>query len=100
MADTAFRPLTDRVVRTTVVEVDRATLGRFADELRAQTPGCYRLVADLRDVTFIDAGGVRALLAAAQAMREAGGELAVRNPGGAVRRVLDILDLDHLLAPS
>src|SRR5215203_919090 len=56
MADTASRPLTDRVVRITVEEVDRATLGQFSAELDAQEPGCYCLVVDLRDVAFIDAG--------------------------------------------
>ncbi len=100
MADTAFRPLTDRVVRITVEEVDRATVGQFVEELAALEPGCYRLVVDLRDVAFIDAGGVRALLATATAMSVAGGTIALRNARSAVRRVLDVLDLNDLLAPA
>jgi anti-anti-sigma factor len=98
MADTAYRTLTDRIVRVTVEEIDRATADQFIRELTTHEPGPYCLVVDVRDVTFIDAAGVQALLAVAEEMRAAGGVIAVRRAGRAVRRILDLLGLNELLA--
>jgi anti-anti-sigma factor len=100
MADTASRPLTDRIVRVTVEEIDRATVDQFTRELTTHEPGPYCLVVDVRDVTFIDAGGVQALLTVAQDMWAVGGVIAVRRAGRAVRRILDLLGLSELLAPD
>ena len=100
MADTASRPLTDQIVRVTVEEIDRATVEQFIGEITAHDPGPYCLVVDVRDVSFIDARGVRALLEVADEMRAAGGVVAVRRAGRAVRRILDVLGLNELLAPD
>jgi anti-sigma B factor antagonist len=91
--------LADRHVRITVDEVDRATAERFAEELATHEPGAYCLVVDLAEVSFMDASGVAALLAVDRRMKDAGGVIALRNARSAVRRVLDVLDLKHLLAP-
>lgn len=92
-------PLADRHVRITVTEVDRATVEEFAFQLAEHEPGTYCLVVDLAEVSFIDAQGIRALLTVAQRMWGAGGALALRNPAPIVRRLLEVVDLEHLLAP-
>jgi anti-anti-sigma factor len=88
----------DRKVRITVDEVDRSSIGRFAGELQRHRPGAYCLVVDLRDVAFLDASGARVLAEVAEAMWAAGGAIALVNARSTVRRVLDVLDLNHLLA--
>jgi anti-sigma B factor antagonist len=49
-----------------------------------------RLVVDLSEVQFIDSSGLGALIALQQQAADAGGELALRSPSRAVRRVLDV----------
>ena len=49
-----------------------------------------RVVLDLSEVQFIDSSGLGALIAVHQNAADAGGELALRSPSDAVRRVLDI----------
>ncbi len=48
------------------------------------------LVVDLSSVTSIDSGGVGELVASAQRLKEAGGQLKVINPLDRVVRVLDV----------
>jgi hypothetical protein len=72
MADTASRPLADQIVRVTVEEIDRATVDRFIAEITAHDPGPYCLVVDVRDVTFIDARGVRSWRSPPRCVRRAG----------------------------
>jgi anti-anti-sigma factor len=72
-----------------------------ADELRrvvataAATPTVDTVAVDLGAVTFIDSGGVSALLSARLACSEAGVDLRVRK-GAAVDRMLDRLALGPL----
>jgi anti-anti-sigma factor len=49
-----------------------------------------KLVVDLSQVQFIDSSGLGGLIALQQAARDADGELALRDPSPAVRRVLDV----------
>ncbi|MDX6556155.1 MAG: anti-sigma factor antagonist [Miltoncostaeaceae bacterium] len=59
--------------------------------------GTATLVLDLREVTFIDSSGARALWAAHVRAGEAGGALRVIVGPGAVRRALAVTGLDHEL---
>jgi anti-anti-sigma factor len=57
-----------------------------------------RLAVDLAGVTFMDCGGVMVLLSIRTRAHRLGGYLSVVAASGAVRRVLDILELDRTLA--
>ncbi len=55
-----------------------------------------KLVVDLTGVTFINAGGISALLRMRRRWQDAGGSFALRGARGIVRRVLEITDLEFL----
>jgi anti-anti-sigma factor len=57
-----------------------------------------RLAVDLARVTFMDCGGVRVLLAIRAQVRRLGGYLSVVSASGPVRRVIEILGMDRVLA--
>jgi anti-sigma B factor antagonist len=59
--------------------------------------GNIHLVIDMSGVTFIDATGIGALVAAANQARAAGGGLSLLAPSRQVQRLLDILGLDAVL---
>lgn len=60
-------------------------------------PAPARLVLDLRDLDFVDASGISALLTIQRALAARGGELVLRSPSRLVRRVVKVLDLDAVL---
>jgi len=77
-------------------EVDVATaptLFRALQDLRA---GSHVLV-DMGNVGFIDSSGLRVLAAQALRMIDAGGSLHLSQASSALRRVLVITSLEHLL---
>ncbi len=79
-------------------EIDIATapaIRRFL--LAAISGGDVHLAVDMSGVTFIDAGGIGVLVAAANRAREAGGGLSLLAPSRQVRRLLDVLHLDAIL---
>jgi anti-sigma B factor antagonist len=53
------------------------------------------LVIDLEAVGFMDSSGLRALLEARRKGLEAGRPFALARPSGAVRRVLELVDLER-----
>ncbi|HEV8561378.1 MAG TPA: STAS domain-containing protein [Actinophytocola sp.] len=57
-----------------------------------------RLAVDLAGVTFMDCGGVRVLLAIRAQARRLGGYLSVVSASGPVRKVVEILGMDRVLA--
>lgn len=57
-----------------------------------------RLAVDLADVGFMDCGGVDALLAIRRRARLRGGNLTVVSTSPSVRRVLEIIGMDAVLA--
>jgi anti-sigma B factor antagonist len=77
-------------------EIDIATSQAMRDAL-ATDSGPAHLEVDMSAVTFIDASGIGALLAARQRAVDGGGSLAVRAPSWAVLRVTRVLGLDELL---
>jgi anti-anti-sigma factor len=79
-------------------EIDIATspaIRRFL--LGAISGGDVHLAVDMSGVTFIDAGGIGVLVAAANRARQAGGGLSLLAPSWQVRRLLDVFHLDAIL---
>ena len=79
-------------------EIDIATapaIRRFL--MAAISGGNVHLAVDMSGVTFIDAGGIGVLVAAANRARQAGGGLSLLAPSPQVRRLLDVFHLDAIL---
>jgi anti-anti-sigma factor len=79
-------------------EIDFAThhslLGVLTEELEH---GHRRIVLDMSDVTFCDSTGLGVLVQVRQRASEGGGWLRVVAPTDAVRRALEITNLDRLI---
>jgi anti-anti-sigma factor len=67
---------------------------------RAITLGEGDLVVDLSRVVFMDASTVGVILGARELLRVRSRSLVVRSPSTCARRVLELCDLGHLVAPS
>jgi len=65
--------------------------------MAAVSGGKVHLAVDMSGVTFIDAGGIGVLVAAANRARQAGGGLSLLAPSPQVRRLLDVFRLDAIL---
>lgn len=76
-------------------ELDIADAGRVHDLLMG-TAGS-RMVVDVSQLTFIDARGISAIVAARSAIIEAGHPFSIRGARGIVRRVFELTDLGTLL---
>jgi anti-sigma B factor antagonist len=81
----------DHVV-TVSGEVDLSSAPRLAETLVQFTNGT--VIVDLSDVTFFDASGLRALMAARRHIERRNGRLIVHGMSRNVRKVLDAVDLD------
>lgn len=87
-------------VVTLVGELDLAT----ADTLRSRLltvvradPAPSRVVLDVGGLHFVDAAGIAVLLTAQRAVVAGGGDLVLRSPSRLVTRVVNVLQLGHLL---
>jgi anti-sigma B factor antagonist len=78
--------------------IDLTTLAEFELALEGAMESGPDLVVDLRELTFIDAAGLRTLARAADRMRQDGRWLRLDHPSRHLRRLLTVLGLDHLLA--
>jgi anti-sigma B factor antagonist len=76
-------------------EVDIAAAPKLAEALVQFPSGT--VIVDLADVTFFDASGLRALLAAQRNIERRKGRLIVEGTSAAVRKVFDIVGLDSSL---
>ena len=111
----AFRILAERqdfrgrVTRTVVQvtgEVDVATSAHLAatiaramaSAMEREPEGKVDLVIDLARLSFIDVSGINVLVRAECQARAYGGALVLRSPNRSVRRLLDVLRLDAVLA--
>lgn len=76
-------------------EIDIATADDMRDRMLAAAgqPGCAVLIADLSEVDFFDASGVRALMAVRRRLASRGVRVVLGAPSAAVVRTLDVLDL-------
>jgi anti-anti-sigma factor len=79
-------------------ELDIVNAPNLEEELTAaQADSVDTLILDLRDVTFIDSTGLRAVLAADERARSAGARLVVVRGAEAVHRVFTLTQLDQRL---
>lgn len=92
------RPVAPGCERVTAVgEIDLATGPRLTDALREAQARAQSVVLDLSGATFIDASGVRILLAADRRARAASGTFAIAHPSWPVERVLQLVGADRAL---
>jgi anti-anti-sigma factor len=81
---------------TTVIvsgELDLTTSEALRQHVAVLVDPSARVAIDLRDVTFMDSTGLRALWSIHQNLVANGGHVRLRSPSAAVRRVLDVTAL-------
>jgi anti-sigma B factor antagonist len=61
--------------------------------------GHSRIAVDLSGVDFMDSSGLGALIAGLKTARQAGGDLRIAAPGEQVRLVLQLTNMERVLAP-
>ena len=76
-------------------ELDIATEGEATMELEQAMDGAEVLIADLRDLAFLDSTGVRVLLAVDLSARERGLRFGVVRGDGMVARLLEVTRIDQ-----
>ncbi len=76
-------------------DVDIDTGGRLREELlRLLEADVRRVVLDLAHMDFVDSTGLDILVGAQKRLRQRGGEMVLRSPRPAARKVLEITRLD------
>jgi anti-anti-sigma factor len=84
---------------TVIGEFDRGRCHLITDATTALSATLHRSwVLDATGITFCDAGGLRAIAAAAGTARRRGGNLTIVGAGRALRRLLTLVGMDDLLA--
>jgi anti-sigma B factor antagonist len=79
-------------------ECDITTAPQLLDTLSTQIAGAERLVVvDLSDLRYLDLAGIRALLAARNALARHGRSLALAAPQRPVARMLELTRAGHLI---
>jgi len=79
-------------------DVDIATVGEVRRALAEAIEAAHRrVVVDLHRVEYLDSSGIKALVRANIRARVTGKELRVRGADGAVRRILELTGIDHVL---
>lgn len=91
----------DEIVFRARGDLDYAETPRFMDAIGqafdGEAPSC---VIDCTQVTFIDSETLKALLVFGRTLAQAGRALTLRNCSGPVRRIINVLGLQHLTAPG
>ena len=77
-----------------VGELDRATVPRF-ERAVADLADPGRLVLDLNQLEFIDAGGLRAIVDMARQAERSGRSLQLANPSASLRRLFTLTGLER-----
>ena len=86
------------VVVVLPAEIDMTNAEQVAAQLRgAFVSGVHLVVADLTKTTFCDSAGIRGLTLVHQRATESGTKLNLAIVDGAVRRVLELMDLTGVL---
>ena len=79
-------------------ELDLYTSARLRERLSDLTHGARpRIVVDLSELTFVDSTGLGTLVTALKRLRDVGGDMAIRAPTPATRRVIEISGLRHVI---
>ncbi|MFE2622212.1 STAS domain-containing protein, partial [Streptomyces caelestis] len=84
-------------VLTPAGEIDHDTGETLRRTLTPSPTGPPRIVADLRQVTFMDSSGINILLTAHHTATTAGGWLRLAAPTPAVLRTLQIVGIDEII---
>ncbi|MEU3525857.1 STAS domain-containing protein [Streptomyces sp. NPDC038707] len=84
-------------VLTLAGEIDHHTGDTLRQALDASGTPRPRIVADMRQVTFMDSSGINILIAAHRALGEAGGWLRLAAVGESVMRTLSIVGVDAVI---
>lgn len=79
-------------------EIDKDTAPALRDAVRRLQALRVPVVLDLREVTFMDASGLRVLTEASLASADGQPAIRVQNPSNHVRWLLEIAALDHLIS--
>jgi anti-sigma B factor antagonist len=82
------------------VDVVNAAVLRQVLQQVVERRDCTRLDIDMSAVTFLDSSGLGMLVAAQRAAAAQGITLQLREPGPMVRMVLEVTNLDRVLAPD
>ena len=94
-----FQTRTERLTGATIVtftgDLDIASEADAAASLKAAIDGAGMLVADLRELDFLDSTGVRVLLTAEAHAREHGVRFGVARGDGMVRRLFEVTRIDQ-----
>jgi anti-anti-sigma factor len=85
----------DAVIVGLTGDLDIATEQQAMADFERAMDGCALLVADLRDLGFLDSTGVRVLLAVDLQAREKGLRFAVVRGDGMVARLLEVTRIDQ-----
>jgi anti-anti-sigma factor len=85
----------DAVIVGLTGELDIATEKQAMADFERAMDGCELLVADLRELGFLDSTGVRVLLAVDLQAREKGLRFAVVRGDGVVARLLEVTRIDQ-----
>jgi anti-anti-sigma factor len=85
------------IILSLVGELDLATVSRLEAQLRNDERPGRVIVADLRELRFIDSSGLQALVRADQRLRQDGGRLAIVAGSLQVQRVFELTGIDRLL---
>ena len=89
------------LVVSVVGELDLHALAAFDERVRGladpEADGLDGLLLDLRDVTFLDSSGLRAVLSARLRAMDAGKAFAIGPASSTVQRVIALAGLDELL---
>jgi anti-anti-sigma factor len=98
-SEVQFMP--DVTVVTLHGDLDIATVDALREVLdQAMAAGSSRIDIALADVSFVDVVSLSAILAAADATREAGRQLVVTGASSSVRRLCALLNANDVLAAS
>ncbi|MGW2709329.1 STAS domain-containing protein [Streptomyces sp. NPDC001356] len=78
-------------------EIDHHTGDTLRQALDTSHTPRPRVVVDMRQVTFMDSSGINILIAAHQALSEAGGWLRLAAVGASVMRIISLVGVDAVI---
>ncbi|GGR48323.1 hypothetical protein GCM10010497_59730 [Streptomyces cinereoruber] len=78
-------------------EIDHATGDTLRQALTFPDTPCPRVIADMRQVTFMDSSGINILITSHHTLAQAGGWLRLAGPTTPVMRTISIVGLDTVI---
>jgi len=82
-------------------ELDMSTASELREQLTGlAADGPAQVTVDLSELAFVDSTGLSVLIAGLKRLRQQGGDMALRSPTPATRRVLEITGLTEVFSIS